>query len=62
MSIWGTPKFGRQNSSKVEKEKLTFWNRLKLPSVTLLSKLNIESENIKAVNKAKNLSIFLWFC
>ena len=44
MSIWGTPKFGRPKSSKVEKEKLTFFKQInKLPSVTLFSKLNIES-------------------
>ena len=28
--IWGTHKFGRQNSSKVEKEKLTFCKQIKV--------------------------------
>ena len=49
MPIWG-----HLNSSKVEKEKLTFCKRLKVPSVTLFSKLDIESEHMKAVNKTKN--------
>ena len=29
MPIWGTPKFGCQNSSKLEKEDLTFCKQIK---------------------------------
>ena len=60
MPIWGTPKFGSPKSSKLEKEKLTFFKQTdKLPSATLFSKLNIESQHIKAVNRRFRLTLFL---
>ena len=52
--IW-EPKF-----KKVRKKKTNFlYDNKKLPSVTLFSKLNIESEDIITVNRTKKLSEYL---
>ena len=49
--------FGRRNTRNVEKEKIMFRIKIKkLPSVTLFSKLNIESEHIYALNRTNKLS------
>ena len=56
-----TPNLGRPNLGKVEKEKLMFCMKRKLPSVTLFSSWNIESEHINAVNRIKNYHSTLIF-
>ena len=59
MSILGISNLGGPNSRKVEKEKLTL--SIKITSVTLFSKLNIESEHFNAVNRTKNYRSTLIF-
>lgn len=46
--------FGCPNSRKVEKETKVLHKIKKLPSATLCTKLNIESEYIKTVNRTKS--------
>lgn len=56
-----TPNLGRPNLGKVEKEKLMFCMKRKLPSVNLFSSWNIESEHINTVNRIKNYHSTLIF-
>ena len=53
---------GAQNQERWGKKTNILHKNKKLPSVTLFSKLNVESEHINAVNRTKSHSTLIFLC